>query len=129
MASGVQKKVLSLHVIVDVLTRDKLRKFSFGLDKTTNDEDAEEWTVLFKLFEREGKDDEFDEAVINVEVKIKAKNFPKMEATATKGFNKAQTERTLVDVATMADRLRAGKADEAKMARSVEAVIEARDTA
>lgn len=129
MAAGVAKKILSLHVIVDVVTKDKLRKFSFGLDKTTNNQEVEEWVIHFDLFERDDRDDEFGEAVIHVNVKVKAKNFAKMDVTAAKGFNQLQTERTLIDVATVSDRVKAGKADETKLARSVEGVIEARTVA
>jgi len=129
MPSGVEKKILSIHVVVDVISRDKLKKFSFGLDKTTDALDVEDWVIHFKLFERASRDDAFAEAAIDVDVDVKTKNFDKMSVTAAKGFNQVQTERTLVDVATVADRIKAGKADEAKLAKTVERVIESRETA
>jgi len=127
MPSGVEKKILSIHVIVDVVSKDKLRKFSFGLDKTTDADDVEDWVIHFKLFERASRDDAFTEAAIDVDVDVKTKNFDKMAITAAKGFNQVQTERTLVDVATVADRIKAGKADEAKLAKTVERIIESRE--
>ena len=127
MPSRVDKKILSLHVVVDVVSKDKLKKFSFGLDKTTDAHNVEDWVIHFKLFERASRDDAFTEAAIDVDVAVKTKNFDKMAITAAKGFNQVQTERTLVDVATAADRLKAGKADEVKLAKTVERIIESRE--
>ena len=129
MPAGVERKVLSVHVVVDVLSKDKLRKFSFGLDKTTEENDAEDWVIHFNLFERSSKNDVFKEPVIHVDVDVKARNFRKMDVTAAKGFNQIQTERTLVDVAAVADRVHAGKAAETALAKSVERVIESREIA
>ena len=129
MPAGVERKVLSVHVVVDVLSKDKLRKFSFGLDKTTEENDVQDWVIHFNLFERSSKDDGFKEPVIHVDVDVKARNFRKMDVTAAKGFNQIQTERTLVDVAAVADRVHAGKAAETALAKSVERVIESREIA
>jgi hypothetical protein len=129
MPAGVERKLLSVHVVVDVLSKDKLRKFSFGLDKTTEENDVEDWVIHFNLFERSSKDDVFKEPVIHVDVDVKARNFRKMDVTAARGFNQIQTERTLVDVATVADRVRAGTAAETALAKSVERVIESREIA
>ena len=129
MPAGVERKVLSVHVVVDVLSKDKLRKFSFGLDKTTEQNDVEDWVIHFNLFERSSKEDVFREPVIHVDVDVKARNFRKMDVTAAKGFNQIQTERTLVDVAAVADRVHAGKAAETALAKSVERVIESREIA
>ena len=126
MPAGVERKVLSVHVVVDVLSKDKLRKFAFGLDKTTEENDVEDWVIHFNLFERSSKNDVFKEPVIHVDVDVKARNFRKMDVTAAKGFNQIQTERTLVDVAAVADRVHAGKAAETALAKSVERVIESR---
>jgi hypothetical protein len=62
-----------------------------------------------------------------VDLDEKAKNFDKMQITADKGFNTAQAETTLIDVATAADRVKAGKSTTARLAKAVEGVIEARD--
>ena len=129
MPAGVERKVLSVHVVVDVLSKDKLRKFSFGLDKTTEENDVEDWVIHFNLFERSSKNDVFKEPVIHVDIDVKARNFRKMDVTAAKGFNQIQTERTLVDVAAVADRVHAGKAAETALAKSVERVIESREIA
>jgi hypothetical protein len=129
MPAGVERKMLSVHVLVDVMSKDKLRKFSFGLDKTTEQNDVEDWVIHFSLFQRSRKDEVFTEPVLHVDVDVKTRNFPKIEVTAAKGFNQIQTERTLVDVATVADRVNAGKAAETALARSVERVIESREIA
>jgi hypothetical protein len=129
MPAGVAKKILSIHVVVDVMTKDKLRKFSFGLDKSSDANDVDVWVVHFKLFERDDKKIAFAEPSVNIDVELKTKNFPKAELTAAKGFNQAQTERTLVQVATASDKFTAGKAEESKVAKAVESVIEARDAA
>ena len=127
MPANTEMKVLSVHVVVDVLSKDKLRKFSFGLDKSTDEDEVESWVIHFNLFEREKATHKFDEATIHVDVDVKTKNFPKMAVTAEKGFNQAQTERTLVDVATTADRVAAGKAPQSRLNKAVEGVIEARE--
>jgi hypothetical protein len=129
MPAGVERKMLSVHVLVDVVSKDKLRKFSFGLDKTTEENDVEDWVIHFSLFQRSTKDEVFREPVLHVDVDVKTKNFRKMDVTAAKGFNQIQTERTLVDVATVADRVNAGKAAETALAKSVERVIESREIA
>lgn len=127
MPAGVGKRILSVHVVVDVMSKDGLRKFSFGLDKSTDKDDVEDWAIHFDLFERATRADDFTEAVVHVDVDVKAKNFDNMQITADKGFNTAQAQSTLVDVATAADRLKAGKSTPARLAKAVEGVIEARD--
>jgi hypothetical protein len=113
--------------VIDVMSKDGLRKFAFGLDKSTDKDDVEDWAIHFDLFERASRTDDFDEAVVHVDVDVKAKNFDNMQITADKGFNASQAESTLVDVATAADRVKAGKATTARLAKAVEGVIEARD--
>jgi hypothetical protein len=127
MPAGVGKRILSVHVVIDVMSKDGLRKFAFGLDKSTDKDDVEDWAIHFDLFERASRTDDFDEAVVHVDVDVKAKNFDNMQITADKGFNASQAESTLVDVATAADRVKAGKATTARLAKAVEGVIEARD--
>ena len=127
MPVGVQKRIVSVHVIVDVMSKDALRKFSFGLDKTTDKDDEEDWAIHFSLFERASPNGGFSDPVLHVDVDVKTKNFDKVQITADKGFNTAQAEATLVDVATVADRVKAGKATEARLAKAVEGVIEARE--
>ena len=128
MPAGVGKRIISVHVIVDVMSKDGLRKFSFGLDKSTGKNDEEEWAIHFDLFERTRRSEEFSEAVVHVDLDVKAKNFAKAQITADKGLNTAQAEAALVDVAAVADRVKAGKATEARLAKAVEGVIEARET-
>jgi hypothetical protein len=127
MPAGVGKRILSVHVVVDVMSKDGLRKFSFGLDKSTDKDDAEDWAIHFDLFERATRAGNFTEAVVHVDVDVKAKNFDNMQITADKGLNAAQAQSTLVDVATVADRVKSGKATTARLAKAVEGVIEARD--
>jgi len=127
MPAGVGKRILSVHVIIDVMSKDGLRKFAFGLDKSTGKNDVEDWAIHFDLFERATRADNFNEAVVHVDLDVKAKNFDKMQITADKGFNTAQAETTLIDVATAADRVKAGKSTTARLAKAVEGVIEARD--
>ncbi len=127
MPAGVGKKILSVHVVVDVTSKDGLRKFAFGLDKSTDKDDVEDWAIHFDLFERATPAGNFADAVLHVDVEVKAKNFDNMQITADKGLNAAQAQSALVDVATAADRVKAGKATTARLAKAVEGVIEARD--
>ena len=59
MPANVERRILSVHVVVDVLSKDRLRKFSFGFDKTTDENAVESWVVHFKLLERARKEDDF----------------------------------------------------------------------
>jgi hypothetical protein len=127
MPAGVGKRIVSVHVIVDVVSKDGLRKFAFGLDKNTDKDDQEDWAIHFDLFERARRGDDFEEAIVHVDLDLKTKNFDKAQLTAEKGFNAAQAEATLLDVATVADRVKAGKATPARLAKAVEGVIEARE--
>ena len=68
MPAGVGKRIISVHIeIIDVMSKDGLRKFSFGLDKSTDKDDEEDWAIHFDLFERVRRTDEFDDAVVHVD--------------------------------------------------------------
>ena len=46
MPAGVGKRILSVHVVIDVMSKDGLRKFAFGLDKSTDKDDVEDWRSI-----------------------------------------------------------------------------------
>jgi hypothetical protein len=117
------KQIISIHVVIDVLSKDRLRKFSFGLEKDTDDKGVESWVIHFNLFERAKTADDWNkEPVIHVDVDVKAKNKAAVEAS-TKGFNQAQTEATQLDVAAAADRVKSGKATPARVGKAAEDVV------
>jgi hypothetical protein len=117
------KQIISIHVVIDVLSKDRLRKFSFGLEKDTDPKGVESWVIHFNLFERTKATDDWNkDAVIHVDVDVKAKNNSSAEASS-KGFNRAQTEATQLDVAAATDRVKAGKATPARVGKAAEDVV------
>ena len=115
----------SISVDIEVMTKDKLRKVVFGLDKTTADNGEVTWTIDFKLFERENTTDDFDEPLVKLDaVVVKKANFDKAEATAVSGkFKAEQTEHALGPAANDAKRFKEGKIPKEKAEATAERTI------
>ena len=126
--AAVTKKVLvALSVQLEVLTKDKLRKFVFGLKKT-QDHNLDKWSVSFELLDRAKADAQFARAVfLDVDLDLKKVPVEAIQATADKGMNKAQVEYTLTAVGPDADKLAQGKIKAARMARTVGDLFAARN--
>jgi len=126
--AAVTKKVLvALSVQLEVLTKDKLRKFVFGLKKT-QENDLDKWSVSFELLDRAKADAQFARAVfLDVDLDLKKVPVEAVQATADKGLNKAQVEYTLTAVGPDADKLAQGKIKESRMARTVGDLFAARN--
>ncbi len=115
----------SISVDIEVMTKDRLRKVVFGLDKATADSGEVTWTLDFKLFEREKKTDEFGDPLVKLDaVVVRKANFEKAEATAVSGrFTAAQTEHALGPAANDAKRFQDGKITREKAEATAERTI------
>lgn len=115
----------SISVDIEVMTKDRLRKVVFGLDKTTADDGEVTWSLDFSLFEREKKTDEFGDPLVKLEaVIVKKANFDKAEATALTGrFKAEQTEHALGPAANDAKRFKEGKIPREKAEATAERTI------
>ncbi len=107
------------------MTKDRLRKVVFGLDKETADSGDVKWTINFSLFERDNKTADFGDPLVKLDaVAVKAANFDNAEATATSGkFTAAQTEHALGPAAVDAKRFADGKITQDKAAATAERTI------
>jgi hypothetical protein len=115
----------SISVDIEVMTRDRLRKVAFGLDKETADSGDVTWTIDFKLFEREQKTDDFGDPLVRLEaIAVKKANFEKAEDTArTQRFTAAQTEHALGPASVDAKRFQAGKITKEKAQATAERTL------
>jgi len=117
--------IKSISVDIEVLTKDRLRRVVFGLDKATSDDGDVSWTINFELFEREKKTDDFGEPLVNLDaVVVKKTHVDQAEATATAGaFTKAQAEHALGPAAVDAKRFKEGKIPREKAEATVERTV------
>ncbi|HYP07307.1 MAG TPA: hypothetical protein VER03_13825 [Bryobacteraceae bacterium] len=115
----------SISVDIEVMTKDRLRKVVFGLDKTTADNGEVTWTIDFRLFEREKKTDEFGDPLVKLDaVVVKKANFDNAEATAVAGrFKPEQTEHALGPAANDAKRFKDGKITREKAEATAERTV------
>lgn len=115
----------SISIDIEVMTRDRLRKVVFGLNKQTADSGDVTWTIDFKLFERDTKTDDFGDPLVKLDaVVVKKANFDKAQATAVAGkFTAAQTEHALGPAAVDAKRFQDGKIPQEKAEATAERTI------
>jgi hypothetical protein len=126
-AAQTKKVLVALSVQLEVLTKDKLRKFVFGLKKT-QDGDLDKWSVSFELLDRATADAQFARALfLDVDLDLKKVPVEAVEATADKGLNKPQVEHVLTAVGPDADKLAEGKIKEVRMKRTVTDLFAARN--
>lgn len=75
LARQPKMEVLGVKIRFVLITKNGLRKVIFELEKTTEG-DKDKWKILFQLFEREKKTDEFElvvELVVEVDIKLNPK--------------------------------------------------------
>jgi len=125
-APAANRVLVGLSVKLEVLTKDKLRKFSFGLTKA-QEGDVDKWSVDFELLDRASATADFARVVfLDVDLDLKKIPVPDIETTADKGLNKAQVEFVLAAVAADAEKFRANKIKEARMKRTIGDLFAAR---
>jgi hypothetical protein len=127
MPDPTKKELVGLAVKLEVLTKDRLRKFIFGIQKTQkNDTDA--WSVDFELLDRPKDTGDFTRIVfLDVDLDLKKVAAADVDATASKGFNKGQVEFVLSSVASDADKLKAGKIKDSRLKKTIGDLFAARN--
>lgn len=125
-SSSSKKVVVGLEVKLEVITKDKKRKFAFGLKKTKTGT-LDEWHMSFVLSDREKATDAFAQAIL-LEVDLDLAKAPKakLEATADKGLSPQQIAFITTSVADASEKFKRGEIDEAEMDRVLHRLIRVR---
>jgi hypothetical protein len=122
-----QKQLIKIHVQFTILTPDQLKQIVFGLNKDkAADGVTDSWKITFSLSTRDKKTDDFVK-IVDAEVDADLKDAPAAADTADKGVNKAQSDHLTLNVATAAERLKAGKIKQATFDRTLKATLPARN--
>jgi hypothetical protein len=78
--------VIAIKVHFELITKDKLRKVVFGLEKDTEGTKVI-WKINFQLFEKSKKTDtSWGEAIVDVEIEVDKVLQPKAEKVALTGM-------------------------------------------
>lgn len=122
-----KKEVIKLHVQFTIMTPDQLKEIKFGLDKSkAPDGVTDSWKITFSLKMRDKKEDPLA-LIIDTEVDADLKDAPLAEETAAKGLNRAQSDHLTLNVATSAERVKAGKLKDPTLKRAMKATLPARN--
>ena len=109
-AAAKKSSVIGVKVRFELITKDKLRRVVFGLEKDTEG-NVVLWKIDFELFERDKKGDPWAEAVIVLQVELKKALNAKAEK-ALKGLTPGQSAHALGPAADDAKAAREGEIDE-----------------
>ena len=122
-----KKELIKIHVQFTVVTPDQLKQIMFGLNKDkAADGVTDVWKITFSLLTRENKTDTFVK-LVEAEVEADLKDAPVLEETASLGLNKRQSDHLSLNVATAAERMKAGKIKEASFNRTLKGTGPARN--
>ena len=125
-AAGTARELVALSVKLEVLTKDKLKKFVFGLTKT-KDREIDKWSMDFEMLDRAKTTDAFARAFfLDIDIDLKKVDAKAIQDTAEKGLNKPQVDFTRTQIAADADKLKAAKIQQDRMKRTTRGVFEAR---
>jgi hypothetical protein len=86
--------VVAIKVHFELITKDKLRKVMFGLEKDTQGNKVI-WKINFDLFERDKKTDPFGDAIVHVDIEVDKELHPKAEKMALTGMTAGQQAHAL----------------------------------
>ena len=128
MARGAatRKVLVGLSVKLEVVTKDKLRKFVFGVTKTQQNE-VDKWSVEFELLDRTAATAEFVRAVfLDVDLDLKKVPAEDVQMTAEKGLNQPQVDFVLTTVDANVEKFKKKIIKEDRMKRTVSNVFGAR---
>ena len=124
--TGTKRELVGISVNLEVLTKDQLRRFVFGVAKG-QENGIDSWTVDFKLMSRAAIGAEFVQMVaLTVKLDLKKVHAEDVETTANKGFNKNQVDFVQSTLADDTDRFKNGKLKESRLARTLGEVFAAR---
>jgi hypothetical protein len=121
MATGAAttKQLVGLSVKLEVVTKDKLRKFVFGVTKAQVN-DVDKWSVDFELLDRTAATAEFTRAVfLDVDIDLKKVPVSDVQVTADKGLNQSQVDFVLTTLSANADKFRNKLIKEDRMRRTI----------
>lgn len=125
--AATHRVLVGLAVKLEVVTKDRLRKFAFGLTKT-QDGDIDKWSVDFELLDRASATGDFTRVVfLEVDLDLKKVAVPDVQMTADTGLNKPQVEFVLATVAADAEKFKANKIKEGRMKRTLSDLFAARN--
>jgi len=121
------KVVVGLSVKLEVITKDKLRKFVFGVEKT-RENDVDMWSVDFELLDRTSPTDDFGRVVfLDVDLDLKKIAATDVQTTAEKGLNQSQVEFVLTTIAANAEKFKKNLLSEDRMKRTIANLFPARN--
>lgn len=109
-AAAKKSSVIGIKVRFELITKDKLRRVVFGLEKDTEG-NVVLWKIDFELFERDKKGDPWDEAIIVLQVELEKALNAKAEK-ALKGLTAGQSGHALGPAADDAKAAKEGEIDE-----------------
>src|SRR5687768_163526 len=75
--------IIGIHVKVTINAKNGLRRVVFSLKKETEGDELT-WTIVFQLFERAKKSEEFGDALVDVSVEVDQKLHKQAEGIAKK---------------------------------------------
>lgn len=109
-AAAKKSSVIGIKVRFELITKDKLRRVIFGLEKDTEG-NVVMWKIDFELFERDKKGDPWDEAIIVLQVELEKALNAKAEK-ALKGLTPGQSAHALGPAADDAKAAKEGEIEE-----------------
>jgi hypothetical protein len=115
-----QKILLGIKVHFTLNTPDKLRRVIFGLEKYTRDTEVI-WKISFQLFERAKPTDDFDDAIVTLDIEVDEALHSKAEKVAqSKSLTPGQCAHALGPAADDAKAAQAGEIEQEEADRTVQ---------
>ena len=111
--TAAKSTVIKIKVHFELITKDKLRKVIFGLEKDSPG-DKVIWKIIFQLAEREKKTDPFSENIVDIEFEVDKQLNSNAENTALKGMTAFQQAHALGPAANDQKAAEAGEISQKK---------------
>lgn len=116
-AAAKKASVIGIKVRFELITKDKLRRVVFGLEKDTEG-NVVTWKIDFQLFERDKKGDPWADAIVILQVEVDKALNAKAEK-AFKGLTPGQSAHALGPAADDAKAAKDGEIDEEEAKETV----------
>ncbi len=117
MANG--STIVAIKVHFELITKDKLRRVIFGLEKDTEGVKVK-WKINFQLFERDKKTDPWGDAVVDIDIEVDKELHPNAEKTALNGMTAGQQAHAAGPAAIDQKAAKAGTLSQAKANRTTQ---------
>ena len=111
--------IIAIKVHFELITKDKLRRVIFGLEKDTEG-DKVTWKINFQLFERDKKTDPWGDAIVDIEIEVDKQLNPNAERTALNGMTAGQQAHAAGPAAIDQKAAAAGEIPQAKANRTTQ---------